>query len=308
MNNPKLSSPCSLTRRTFLKAGTLALTPLSAYASEPKFPSRNKVAVGAHVWVYAAKQPQYDVTPILPQIFADLQYANIDGVELMHNVLRKPETVKQIAELSKEHQLPVVGTSFSGNMWDRNQHQTVLEDAQVVIKNLASLKGKTFGITVGRAPAKKTEQQLDDQAQLLRKIIAFAQQNGIEPNLHNHTYEVIDDLHDLKGTLARIPDAKLGPDLNWLARGGVDPAWFIREYNQKIVFLHLRDQHKDGRWSEALGEGDMDFKAIAQALKDTNFKGTAVIELAHENDFEKTRPLKETWKISRKFVKNTLGY
>lgn len=308
MNNEKQYSPFPLTRRAFLKAGTLALTPLTGYASDLKSPSHNKVTVGAHVWVYAAKQPQYDVTPVLPQIFADLKYADIDGVELMHNVLRKTETVEQIRALSKEHNLPVIGTSFSGNMWDRNQHQTVLEDAQLVINNLASLNGKTFGITVGRAPAKKTEKQLDDQADLLRKVIAFAQQNGIEPNLHNHTYEVENDLHDLKGTLARIPDAKLGPDLNWLLRGGVDPVWFIKQYGKQIVFLHLRDQYKDGRWSQALGEGDMDYPAIAKALKDTNFKGTAVIELAHENDFKTTRPLKETWKISRKFVKNALSY
>ena len=162
---------------------------------------------------------------------------------------------------------------------------------------------------VGSAePAKKTEQQLDDQAYLLRKIMTFAEENGIEPNLHNHTYEVIDSLHDLKGTLARIPDAKLGPDLNWLVRGGVDPVWFIREYGRKIVFLHLRDQYKDGRWSEALGEGDMDYPAIAKALHVINFKGIAVIELAHERDFKITRSLRESWKISRDYVRMVLKY
>ncbi len=308
MKNPGCNSSFALTRRSFLKAGTLALAPMAGCTSDFRFLSRRKIKVGAHIWVYAAKQPDYNVTPILPQIFAELKYAGMDGVELMHNVLRKPETVKQIAELSKEHQLPVIGTSFSGNMWDRSRHQAVLQDARLVIKNLAGLNGKTFGITVGRSPAKKTEKQLDDQAEILRKVIAFAEENAIEPNLHNHTYEVQDDLHDLKGTLQRIPDAKLGPDLNWLLRGGVDPVWFIREYGQQIVFLHLRDQHKNGRWSEALGEGDMDYSAIARALKDVNFKGTAVIELAHEANFKKTRPLKESWKISRQYVRNVLGY
>jgi sugar phosphate isomerase/epimerase len=151
-----------------------------------------------------------------------------------------------------------------------------------VIGHLAKLKGKTFGISVGAAPQKKTAQQLDVQADLLRKIMAIAEKHRVTVNLHNHTYEVIDDLHDLKGTLARIPDAKLGPDLNWLVRGGVDPVWFIRNYREQIVFLHLRDQYKDGRWSEALGEGDMDYAAIGKALRDVKFSGIAVIELAHE--------------------------
>ena len=127
-------------------------------------------------------------------------------------------------------------------------------------------------------------------------------------NLHNHSYEVENDLHDLKGTLARIPDAKLGPDLNWLVRGGVDPVQFLRQYGRQIVFLHLRDQHRDGRWSEALGEGDMDYAAIAAALREINFQGDAIIELAHESDFKPTRPLRESLKMSREFVRRVFQY
>ena len=308
MKNTNRNSSFALTRRRFIKASALALAPLSGCTSSLQPFSEKKVKVGAHIWVYAAKLPKYDVTPILPQIFADLKYAGLDGVELMHDILRKDETIEQIAQLSEKHELPIIGTSFYGDMWDRNQHQAVFNDAKVVIKNLAKLNGTTFGISVGSAPAKKTEQQLDDQALMLRRIMAVAKANGIEPNLHNHTYEVVDNLHDLKGTLARIPDAKLGPDLNWLVRGGVDPVWFIRKFGRKIVFLHLRDQHKDSRWSEALGEGDMDYPAIAKALHEVKFNGTAVIELAHESDFRITRPLRESWKISREYVRKVLKY
>ena len=93
---------------------------------------------------------------------------------------------------------------------------------------------------------------------MLRKIIALGKAHGVVLNLHNHTYEVADNLYDLKGTLERIPDVKLGPDFNWLVRGGVDPAAFIRRFGKQIVFMHLRDQKADGRWSEAMGEGVTD--------------------------------------------------
>ena len=308
MKNASQNSSFALTRRGFIKASALALAPLSGCSSGLQFLSGKKVTVGAHIWVYAARRPKYDVTPILPQIFSDLKYAGLDGVELMHDILRKTETVEQIAQLSEEHELPVIGTSFYGDMWDRSQHQAVFDDAKLVIENLAKLGGTTFGISVGSADTKKTEQQLDDQAEMLRRVMAVARANGIEPNLHNHTYEVVDNLHDLKGTLARIPNAKLGPDLNWLVRGGVDPAWFIRKYSRQIVFLHLRNQYKNGRWSESLGEGDMDYPAIAKALREVKFNGTAVIELAHESDFEITRPLRESWKLSREYVREVLGY
>jgi sugar phosphate isomerase/epimerase len=114
--------------------------------------------------------------------------------------------------------------------------------------------------------------------------------------------------YDLKGTLARVPDAQLGPDLNWLLRAGVDPVDFIKRYGQRIIFLHLRDQKADGTWAEAMGEGNMDYVAIGQALREIKFRGDAIIELAHEQGFQLTRPLRESLKMSREFVRKTLGF
>jgi len=306
----------SLRRRQFLtRCGALAipltvlnLKRVGAAEADHGTSAGEKVVVGGHPWVYAAPLPDYDITPVLPTIFADMSYAGLDGIELMHTALRPQDAVERIGELSRKHQLPVIGMSFGGAMWDRTQHQAILEDAERVVPRLATLGGRTLGTSVGSAPKRKTEEQLDDQAELLRKLIALSQRHGVALNLHNHTYEVADNLHDLEGTMARIPGVKLGPDLNWLVRGGVDPAQFIRQFGKRIVFLHLRDQKQDGRWTEALGEGDMDFAAIGRALQEVGFQGDAVIELAHERDFQPTRPLRETWKLSRNFVKRTLNY
>jgi len=267
-----------------------------------------KIIVGAHPWVYAATQPKYDIYPILDQIFADMSYAGLDGIELMHTALRYPDAVERIRALSDKHALPVIGTSFDGAMWDRAQHEVVYEDARTVVTRLAKLGGRTLGTSVGKAPQPKTEAQFDAQAELLRKIMALCRDNGVVLNLHNHTYEVENGMHDLKGTLARIPEVKLGPDLNWLLRGGLDPVTFIRTFGDNIVFLHIRDQNADGTWSEAVGEGAMDYVAIGKALHAINFSGDTVIELAHERDFKLTRPLRDSLKMSRAYVKQTLGY
>jgi sugar phosphate isomerase/epimerase len=165
-------------------------------------------------------------------------------------------------------------------MWDRSKHHAIMEKAQTVITRLAQLGGRTLGTSVGRAPAPKTPEQLDAQAEILRKIIALGQAHGVVLNLHNHTYEVENGMHDLGGTLARIPDVKLGPDLNWLVRAGVDPVEFIHRFGKQIVFMHIRDQKADGTWSEAVGEGNMDYVGIANALHGIPFTGDAVIELA----------------------------
>lgn len=301
-----------LTRRRFLTqvaaAAALTGTVPVVHASPNAAASQRKVIVAAHPWVYAATMANNDITPALDQIFADMKYAGMDAIELMHTALLPDNAVHRIGELSQQHELPVLGTSYGADMWDRQQHGKILEGAEVVITRLAQLGGRTLGTSVGPTQAKKTAAQLDAQADLLQKITALCAASGVVLNLHNHTYEVTDGMYDLKGTLERIPDAKLGPDLDWLVQADVDPVKFLLEYGDRIVFLHLRDQLPDKTWVEAMGEGQMNYDAVRVALRKIQFSGDAVIELAHPRDLKPQRPLRESLKISRQFVKDKLGY
>ncbi len=264
--------------------------------------------VGAHLWVYASTQAGYDPTPVLETVFADMSAAGLNCVELMHHVLRHDDAVERIGGLIQKYGLPVIGSSFDGSMWNRTKHAEIFEEADKVITRLSRLGGRTLGTSVGRAPAPKTVEQLDAQAEMLRRLIALCSKHGVVLNLHNHTYEVENNEHDLRGTLERIPDVKLGPDLNWLLRAGVDPVDFILRYGSRIVFLHLRDQQSDGKWAEAMGEGDMDYAAIGNALRKIKFSGDAMIELAFERGFQPTRPIRESLRMSREYVRRILGF
>ncbi len=287
-------------------AGFLAQNSLAA--SMFSSAGKKKLTVGAHVWVYASTQPNYDVSPVLEQVFADMSYAGLDAVETMEQPLRSDKYTRQIAELIEKYEIALLGTSYGADMWDENKHTEIYEDVDLVMTNLASVGGRTFGTSVKHPAGRlKTESELDAQASLLERLIQLGNKKGIVLNLHNHTYEVENNMHDLGGTLKRIPNIKLGPDLNWLVRGGVNPIEFLDKYQSNICFLHLRDQYENGKWSEALGEGDVDFVEIGQKLKEIQFDGDVVIELAFENGFEPTRPLKETLKLSRKNLKKTTG-
>jgi len=265
------------------------------------------VPVGGHVWVYASNMPDYDVTPVLDQIFSDMKYAGLDGVELMEQPLRKKESVETIDGLIIQHRIPLIGCSYGADMWDASKHNEILEDVEMIMKNLSLLKARTFGTSVGHPSGRiKTEKELDAQASLLRKLIVLAEKSNIELNLHNHTYEVENNLFDISGTLKRIPGIKLGPDLNWLLRANVDPIDFLKRFRNNIVFLHLRDQLKNGKWPESVGEGDVDFREIGNILRNIGFKGYAIIELAHETGFKPTRPLRESLRMSREFLRTTM--
>ncbi|WP_273565516.1 sugar phosphate isomerase/epimerase family protein [Maribacter halichondriae] len=311
-----MKSSISLNRRSFVKksslgVGSILLAPSLVMSSSTCGKLANDIPVNAHLWVYASKfPPNWDCTPVLNTVFSDLSYAGIKGVEIMEGQLRHDDSVERLNGLIKKYNLPVSGSSYGVgfNMWDASQHQKIMDDIKIVVPRLAQVGGKTFGISVGGKKGLKTEAELDAQADILKKIRTICNENGFEANLHNHTYEVENDMHDLKGTLKRIPDFKLGPDLNWLIRGGIDPVEFITTYGKQIVYLHIRDQYQDGTWSEYLGQGDTDFEPIAEVLKAQNFNGQAAIELAFPNDFEPKNELKEDWKMSREFVQKTFGW
>ena len=267
----------------------------------------DQVRVNGHLWIYASKfPPDWDASPVLEQVFSDFKYAGIEGLEVMEVNLRHADAVSHFRALIEKYDLPVTGTSYGADMWDRSQQQKILEDVELVVERLSQLGGKNFGITVGNARRIKTEEELDAQAEVLKGILKICHGRDVLPNMHNHTFEVENALHDLKGTVSRVPDLKLGPDLNWLIRGGVDPVSFIRTYGDKIVYLHIRDQRDDGLWTEYVGEGVTDFHAIAGALEEVGFDGEAAIELA--SDEPPKNPMRENWKKSREFVREVFGW
>jgi sugar phosphate isomerase/epimerase len=301
----------SLSRRNFIhSSGALAAGALALRGSTPLFSqTASTPKVSAHIWVYASKYPpNWDATPVLEQAFSDLSSARFDGAELNDAVFRHDDAVDRIAALSAKYSLPVTGASYGANMWDAAARDATLKDVAVILKRLAQLQGSTFGISVGSAKHPKTEAEFDVQAGVLKEISALCAPLGIVPNLHNHTYEVENGMHDLHGTLARLPDFKLGPDLNWLIRGGVDPVAFINTYGKQIVYMHIRDQYADGTWTEYVGEGVTNFPAIAAALKANHFSGRAAVELAYPANLVPTMTLAQAWKRSRDYVRSTFGW
>lgn len=299
----------NLSRRGFLKAtgylagGAILINGLKADA-EAILNKKQKVKISGHIWVYASKfPPKWDSTPVIEQAFSDFQYAGIDGMELMEINLRHDNAVSNLSSFVQQYKVPVTGASYGAAMWDTTKHQEILDDAELVISRLQQLDGKTLGVSVGDAKRLKTEAELDAQANLLNKLILICNKYNVVLNLHNHTYEVENGLRDLKGTLSRIPDVKLGPDLNWLVRAGVDPVLFINTYGKQIVYLHIRDQGSDHKWTETVGSGVTDFKAIALALQQQHFSGRAAIELAFDNP--PLNPIRDDWKNSLQFVRKT---
>jgi len=69
---------------------------------------------------------------------------------------------------------------------------------------------------------------------------------------------------------------------------------------------HLRNS-VGGVWSEELGTGDIDYARIAELLKKAAYSEWLTVELAIEEGTPQTRPLVESMKQSREFIRQTFG-
>ncbi|PYS33598.1 MAG: xylose isomerase, partial [Acidobacteria bacterium] len=164
----------------------------------------------------------------------------------------------------------------------------------------------------GRKPEAADFKEL---GRVLTEIGKRAVDLGVPVGYHNH----MGSLGEAPDEVDRIMEAadpryvKLELDIAHYQQGGGDPARAIRQYHDRLLFLHIKDVESlamsdEGgrayRWVE-LGRGRVNLPAVFAALKDVKFRGWAVIELDSVPD--KSRTPKECAQISKKYVEEKLG-
>lgn len=263
------------------------------------------VMIAAHPYGYTAVVEDRDLYRAAEQIFSDLARAGYDGIELMHTMLDPLGAEDEMRELSQTFRLPVIGSSFGAQMWDAGKSDEIIEQTERICEQLDVLDAHQLAISTGSTGEPKTDEQLDTQAGVVREIMAICDEHGLQMNVHNHTYEVDWDLHELKGMLERIPEIRLGPDLNWLRMAGLDPWEFVRNYGDRIVYMHLRPQRED-RWVQTFGESDDDWTKLPEVIDEIDFRGWVGVELAFREEHPVTRSMGQNYALCLEFLRATL--
>ncbi|SHE51663.1 sugar phosphate isomerase/epimerase family protein [Alkalibacter saccharofermentans] len=111
---------------------------------------------------------------------------------------------------------------------------------------------------------------------------------GVALNYHNHNWEFEKDRRIFNALADHAPNLKLGFDLGWVYKTGNDPIELVKEYRDRINYVHLRDLNDEKEFVE-IGEGIMDFKTLIPLLKEVlDEDGWAVVEYEDgEEDIER---------------------
>jgi inosose dehydratase len=145
---------------------------------------------------------------------------------------------------------------------------------------------------------------------LLTEIGKATAEHGVITSYHNHLNTLSETPAGLDAVLAASDPryVKFELDTAHALAGGADPAQLIERYQDRLLFLHLKDMQDMPGDPKAkypfqfveLGRGRVDFKSIFAALERIGFQGWAVVELDRVPD--KSRTPKASAAISKAFL------
>jgi inosose dehydratase len=251
------------------------------------------------------------------QAIQDISEVGFRGIQLRNNLLKDyGDRPKALRDLLDQHHLEMVALSSGGVGIAPGTEDSEIAKHIRNAKFLHEVGGDYLQVTDSarpkdRAPAASDFKQL---GRVLTEIGKRAVDLGVPAGYHNH----MGSLGEGPEEVDRIMDAvdaryvKLELDIAHYQQGGGDPARAIRQYHDRLLFLHIKDVEtivtndpggRSYRWVE-LGRGRVDLPAVFNALRDVKFRGWAVIELDSVPD--KSRTPKECAQINRKYVEDAL--
>lgn len=124
-----------------------------------------------------------------------------------------------------------------------------------------------------------TAEEVEALLKVLTKAREVIKENGMELLYHNHSNEFV-KLPDGRLPIELIRETvRLELDTFWVFHAGAEPCAYMKEHQENIALLHLKDGDFEGH-PLAVGEGFNNVKGIVAMAKEIGLKQVIV-----ENDF-----------------------
>jgi sugar phosphate isomerase/epimerase len=265
------------------------------------------VATQLYGWTQSINFP--DQPPLLERLdeaLAAIKRAGFDHVEHGAGLAADQTFVAALARHGLGYPAAYSGGTF---------HTEAEAEASIEAIVAAARTAREAGVTVincNPSPrpdgAEKTDTELALQATMLDRCGAALADLGIRFALHNHTPAMRSGAREVHSNLRNTDPARvwLNADVEWIRHGGGDPVAFLEEYGDRTASLHIRDA-LGTQWVQALGEGDIDFEAIAAVLRRKDFAGPLSLELAYDPATTVTRSFEDNHRISRELIRRVFG-
>lgn len=293
-----------MNRRDFLASGLGAVALASGFRGAGE-PEDIKFGYAAITWGGKDRQAIDDIAAV-----------GFRGIQLRANALAEwGERPAELKELLASRGLTLVALS-SGAL--RLDPAFEAEDLALHLRNARFLRdaGGLYLQILDERPRGRAVVAADYRrmGSLLTELGRRTADLGIPLGYHNH----MGNLGQAPEEVARVLDAadprfvKFELDIAHYAQAGGDPAEAVRQYADRLLFLHVKDVESprpgQGRGSYRfveLGRGKVDLPAFFAALRRAAFHGWAIVEL--DEPVDPVRPPKQSAAYARTYLE-TLGF
>ena len=288
-----------ISRREFLQ--DLGLAGAAVLASSPSAMGAPNGATGdfhlacnQYPWTTFYGREGGDFNAHLEEGLAEVTASGVDGYEPL---VSAPGEIDRLAPLLKKHGLEMRSLYVNSTLHENARADKSIEEVLAIAEKA---KGVGTRIIVTNpspirwgGPEDKDDAQLETQASALDKLGAQLKAIGLTLAYHNHDSELRQAArefhHMMLGTDPK--HVTLCLDAHWIYRGSGNSsvALFdvLKLYGSRITELHLR-QSVNNVWSEAFGEGDIDYGRLAEQLLKLGVRPHLVLEQAIEQSSPKT--------------------
>ncbi len=288
--------PTRFTRRQALAA--LAAPAVAA----PEY--RPVLAAQIYVWTQQFQRQEKPLAEGIGEALAGVKRAGYRRIELMSSCFQPGVQEKTLAAM-KETGIEVPIVYHGGPMHDEHGAQQTVTGALKLAELIKPLGARFITLNPNPKPKRerKSDEELKFQATAVNQLASELKARGLGLMLHHHDPEMAENArewrHLLENTQAGL--VSLCMDLHWVLRGGQNVMALLRESGARTGGLHLRNS-KDNVWTEALGDGDLDYVPVAAYLREIGFSGYLMVELAYEKGTQVTRSLEENLRLSRQYA------
>jgi hexulose-6-phosphate isomerase len=221
--------------------------------------------------------------PVLPT-FKLLREAGFEGVELI-----SPNQLDQAEVIAARDKTGLVIHGVSGG---RHWQEPLSDpDPKVVERGLAAIRQEFLdckaygGTTVLVVPAvvNKKVSYRDAYARSqenIRKLIPYAEQAGVKIAIEEVWNKFLLSPVEFARYIDEFNSAYVGAyfDVGNVVEYGFPEEW-IRELGKRILKVHIKEYAKPRRFGYKLGEGEIDWPAVRQALVDVGYGGWITAEV-----------------------------
>ena len=227
------------------------------------------------------------ITQLTYRTFADIEAAARDiadagyeGIEVFDgNLLDYAGKERKFARLLKSRGLRFVAAYSGANfIFDDILGEELARIERVAV---AAAAAGAEHLVVGGGAQRASGSKRDDIKRLgaaLEKVVRIARKHGLLAHYHPHLTTLVEGPDAVRRVFAETAIA-FCPDTAHLAAAGADVPALIREFSDRIRYVHLKGWQKTPFAFTPLDEGSLDIGAILQALADIAYSGWLTVEL-----------------------------